>query len=96
MSQKVTHLADALVGIIHILPEHFEPVIGLGRQPLLHIPSCQPAAPVHNEGLLQIIGIDSKDDIAKSKDGKPPELVKNLIHSVILERRIKRIVPFIQ
>ena len=94
--EQVHILTDPLVRVVHLLPEHFQPVIGLMLEPPVDVPVGEPAPPVQHQHLLEIVGIDRQDNVEESQHRKPLQLVEDLFCLVILESRIERIVPLVQ
>ncbi len=94
--EQVHILADPLVRVVHLLPEHFQPVVSLMLEPPVDVPVSEPAPPVQHQHLLEIVGIDRKDDVDESQHRKPLQLVEDFFCLVILESGIESVVPLVQ
>jgi hypothetical protein len=94
--EQVHVLTDSLVRVIHIFPEHLQPVIGLILEPGINVPARQPPAPVQNQYLLEIIGVNGQNNVNKGQNGKTFQLMEDFFRLIVLQGRIEGIVPFVQ
>ena len=65
-------------------------------EPPVDVPIGEPAPPVQHQHLLEVVSIDSKDDINERQHREPLQLVEDFFCLVVLECRVEGVVPLVQ
>jgi hypothetical protein len=96
VDEELDVFRDTLVRVVSLVPSEPHAVMRAFREPTLEIGLREPPSPADLQPLLQIELIDRGDDEEHGEDGEHAELVEEHVPVLVLERRVKRVVPGVE